>query len=256
MTSMLGFPRKQAAKTEAALISVRRLSKTYIMGEEAVTALRDVSVEIEAGDFVAIMGPSGSGKSTLMNMIGTLDQPTGGELWLAGTDVRNLGDDQLARLRNTTIGFVFQQFNLLPRTPALRQVMLPLIYQRKSRREAERVARAKLEAVGLSQRLHHLPTQLSGGQQQRVAIARALAANPKLILADEPTGALDTATSAEIMTLLTQLNAGGITVVVVTHEPEVAAFARRRILFRDGEIVEDLRSTPLPQTRETPHAVH
>lgn len=253
---MFGLGRQQAEKTDGPLISARRLSKIYTMGEETVAALHDVTVEIEAGDFVAIMGPSGSGKSTLMNMIGTLDRPTGGELWLAGTDVRHLGDDQLARLRNTTIGFVFQQFNLLPRTPALRQVMLPLLYQRVPIRAAERMAREKLEAVGLGQRLHHLPTQLSGGQQQRVAIARALAASPKLILADEPTGALDTATSAEIMALLTQLNAGGITVVVVTHEPEVAAYARRRILFRDGEIVEDQRSAPSPQTCEMTHAIH
>jgi putative ABC transport system ATP-binding protein len=253
---MLGLGPQQAERTDGPLISARRLSKIYTMGEETVAALHDVTVEIEAGDFVAIMGPSGSGKSTLMNMIGTLDRPTGGELWLAGANVRHLGDDQLARLRNTTIGFVFQQFNLLPRTAALRQVILPLLYQRLPIRTAERMAREKLEAVGLGQRLHHLPTQLSGGQQQRVAIARALAADPKLILADEPTGALDTATSAEIMALLTQLNTSGITVVVVTHESEVAAYARRRILFRDGEIVEDRRIGPSPQTCEMPHALH
>ncbi|MEW5962875.1 MAG: ABC transporter ATP-binding protein [Pseudomonadota bacterium] len=221
------------------LIRARGVSKIYTMGEQPVKALDDVSLDVAAGDFVAIMGPSGSGKSTMMNLIGALDVPTAGGLEIDGRDIAQLSSDELAELRNRTIGFVFQQFNLLARTPALRQVMLPLTYARPRPADPEATARRRLAEVGLAERAGHLPSQLSGGQQQRVAIARALVNGPKILLADEPTGALDTTTSEEIMRLFTRLNAGGITVIVVTHEPEIAAFARRRILFRDGHIVED-----------------
>jgi putative ABC transport system ATP-binding protein len=210
------------------------------MGEQRVKALDEVSLEVAAGEFVAIMGPSGSGKSTMMNLIGALDVPTTGSLEIDGRDIALLTSDELAEFRNRTIGFVFQQFNLLARTPALRQVMLPLVYASPRPTDPEATARRHLAEVGLADRAAHLPSQLSGGQQQRVAIARAIVNGPKILLADEPTGALDTATSEEIMRLFTRLNGGGITVIVVTHEPEVAAFARRRILFRDGRIVEDV----------------
>jgi putative ABC transport system ATP-binding protein len=213
------------------------------MGEQRVKALDEVSLEVAAGEFVAIMGPSGSGKSTMMNLIGALDVPTTGSLEIDGRDIALLTSDELAELRNRTIGFVFQQFNLLARTPALRQVMLPLVYASPRPTDPEATARRHLAEVGLADRAAHLPSQLSGGQQQRVAIARAIVNGPKILLADEPTGALDTATSEEIMRLFTRLNGGGITVIVVTHEPEVAAFARRRILFRDGRIVEDVATT-------------
>jgi putative ABC transport system ATP-binding protein len=254
--AMFGLRQKKRDAPAGPIVSAQLLSKRYVMGGEIVAALKDVTLSIEAGEFVAIMGPSGSGKSTLMNMIGTLDRPDEGELWLAGTEVNRLSDDALAQLRNRTIGFVFQQFNLLPRTTALRQVMLPLLYQRMPVRAAEHIARQRLDEVGLGDRMHHVPTQLSGGQQQRVAIARALAADPRLILADEPTGALDTATSAEIMGLLTRLNSGGITVVLVTHEADVAAYARRRVLFRDGRIVEDRVLGHAAEADEIHHAVH
>lgn len=224
----------------APLIRARGVSKIYKMGEQLVTALADVSLAIAEGEFVAIMGPSGSGKSTMMNLIGALDVPTAGSLEIDGRDVAQLSSDELAELRNRTIGFVFQQFNLLARTQALRQVMLPLVYASPRPSDPEATARRRLAEVGLAERADHLPSQLSGGQQQRVAIARALVNNPKILLADEPTGALDTATSEEIMRLFARLNAGGITVIVVTHEPDIAAFARRRILFRDGRIVDDV----------------
>ncbi len=222
-----------------ALISARGVSKVYTMGDQTVRALDDVSLEIGAGEFVAIMGPSGSGKSTMMNLIGALDVPTSGALSIDGRDVSSLSSDELAVLRNRTIGFVFQQFNLLPRTPALRQVVLPLLYADPKPADAEALARRRLEQVGLGGRLDHHPRQLSGGQQQRVAIARALVGNPKILLADEPTGALDSKTSAEIMQLFCDLNEEGITVVLVTHEADVAEYARRKIVFRDGRIVED-----------------
>jgi len=228
-----------SAAGAAPLIAVRSVHKTYKLGEQAVHALDDVSFKIDAGEFVAIMGPSGSGKSTMMHLIGALDVPTSGELRIAGQDVGGLSSDALAALRNSTIGFVFQQFNLLPRTTALRQVMLPLTYARPRPRDWETAARMRLEQVGLSDRLQHRPQQLSGGQQQRVAIARALANNPTLLLADEPTGALDSKTSAEIMQLFSALNQQGITIVLVTHEADVAQHARRRIAFRDGRMVED-----------------
>jgi putative ABC transport system ATP-binding protein len=222
------------------LIAAHGISKVYRMGDQTVTALDSVSLEIAAGDFVAIMGPSGSGKSTMMNLIGALDVPSAGVLEIDGRDIAKLSSDDLADLRNRTIGFVFQQFNLLPRTDALRQVMLPLAYARPRPPNAEALARQRLEQVELGNRLDHHPRQLSGGQQQRVAIARALVNAPKLLLADEPTGALDSRTSEEIMRLFCRLNDEGITVVLVTHEADVAAYAKRRIMFRDGKIIEDV----------------
>lgn len=221
------------------LIETRELSKSYLMGNNEVQALRSVSLQIDPGDFVAIMGASGSGKSTFMNLLGCLDQASSGQYFLAGQEVSRKTADELADLRNRYIGFVFQQFNLLPRTSALEQVELPLMYAGVSAKERRERARQCLNEVGLSERAHHLPTQLSGGQQQRVAIARALVNRPMLILADEPTGALDTQTSAEVMQLLTRLNQQGMTVVLVTHEPDIASYARRKIVFRDGRVVED-----------------
>jgi putative ABC transport system ATP-binding protein len=235
-----------------ALIDARDLDKAYAMGDQVVHALRGVSVRIEAGEFVAIMGASGSGKSTLMNILGCLDRPSAGTYRLAGEEVQALSADALAAIRNRRIGFVFQQFNLLPRTTALENVELPMVYA--GVKPAERHARAQqaLARVGLAERAGHTPAALSGGQQQRVAIARALVNAPQLILADEPTGALDSQTSEDIMGLLAQLNAQGITVMLVTHEPDIAAWARRRIVFRDGRIVEDRAQPP---RRAAPAAV-
>jgi putative ABC transport system ATP-binding protein len=224
------------------LIAASHLTKTYRMGEQQVPALRDVSFTVMPGEFVAIMGPSGSGKSTLMNLIGALDTPSAGVMEIDGAELGSLGADQLAELRNRTVGFVFQQFNLLRRTTALENVKLPLLYSRRRPPDLNQAARASLELVGLGDRAQHQPSQLSGGQQQRVAIARALVNSPRLILADEPTGALDTETSAEIMALFTRLNAGGLTVIVVTHEPDIAAYARRLLRMRDGRIVADQSS--------------
>ena len=209
------------------------------MGEHEVHALRGVSVNVGAGEFLAIMGPSGSGKSTMMNMLGALDQPTSGSYLLDGTDVSRLKDNDLAEVRNRKIGFIFQNFNLLPRTPAIQQVELPLIYSGKRQRREK--AQKALELVGLGERLDHKPSELSGGQQQRVAIARALVNDPVLIMADEPTGNLDTTTSHEIMALLHQLHARGRTIVMVTHEPDIAAQAQRVIVLRDGQIESDER---------------
>lgn len=225
------------------LIAARHLVKTYQLGEQPVHALQDVSFEVMAGEFVAVMGPSGSGKSTLMNVIGALDTPTTGVMAIDGEEVGGMNSDQLADLRNRTIGFVFQQFNLLRRTTALDNVKLPLIYSRHRPADLNQVARTSLEQVGLGDRADHQPSQLSGGQQQRVAIARALVNSPRLILADEPTGALDTQTSAEIMALLTRLNTAGLTIIVVTHDPEVATYARRVLRMRDGRIVSDEQAT-------------
>lgn len=222
------------------LIVCDRVAKLYRMGEQEVAAVRDVSLTIERGEFVAIMGPSGSGKSTLMNMIGALDVPTSGIVRIAGRSLSDLDADALAQLRNETIGFVFQQFNLLARTTALANVLLPTAYMRPQRPDAEQYAREALQRVGLGERMHHLPTQLSGGQQQRVAIARALVNKPALLLADEPTGALDSTTADEIMKLLTDLNASGITVIVVTHDPDVGAIAKREIRFKDGRVASDI----------------
>ena len=225
------------------LVEARDLAKDYRMGEETVHALRGVSCTVERGEFVAIMGASGSGKSTFMNMVGCLDVPSGGALLVDGNATASMDSDQLAELRNRTIGFVFQQFNLLARTSALDNVAVPLIYAGVGPAERRERARAKLDAMGLGDRLDHSPAKLSGGQQQRVAIARALVTEPKILLADEPTGALDSATSDEIMRIFQQRNEEGITIVLVTHEADIARYARRRILFRDGRIIEDAAVT-------------
>jgi putative ABC transport system ATP-binding protein len=230
-----------ASPARGPLIRAEAVSRVYQMGEQTVKALDGVSMDIADGEFVAIMGASGSGKSTMMNLIGALDRPTAGKLFIDGRDIGQMTTDELADLRNRKIGFVFQQFNLLARTPALQQVMLPLLYAHPRPPDIEGAARHRLEQVGLGQRLDHHPRQLSGGQQQRVAIARALVNNPKILLADEPTGALDTKTSEEIMALFTDLNRQGITVILVTHEPDIALYAKRRITFRDGIIVDDVR---------------
>ncbi|MBP8003361.1 MAG: ABC transporter ATP-binding protein [Chloroflexi bacterium] len=220
------------------MIQMKNITKTYQMGTQQVHALRGVDLQVNKGEFVAIMGPSGSGKSTLMNVIGCLDAPTSGTYILDDVDVSQMNDNQQARVRNKRIGFVFQQFNLLPRTTALKQVALPLMYAGMSR--SERLTRAKeaLNRVGLAERMDHKPDELSGGQQQRVAIARALAPSPSIILADEPTGALDTVTGEEILGIFKQLNEQGITIVVITHDPDVAAQAKRTIWIRDGVIQE------------------
>lgn len=228
----------------AALIQVDGLAKDYPMGSTLVPALRGVTLDIAAGEFVAVMGPSGSGKSTFMNLLGCLDQPSRGRYRLADQEVSQLSGDALAHVRNRQIGFVFQHFNLLARTSALDNVALPLLYSQIP--VAEHAARAKqrLAQVGLAERMDHHPAQLSGGQQQRVAIARALVCQPQLVLADEPTGALDSRTSIEIMALLQQLNHEGITIVLVTHEHDIALFASRIISFRDGVVVEDKANVP------------
>ena len=227
------------------LIRTRDLAKVYRMGDTEVHALDQVSVDIERGEFVAIMGPSGSGKSTFMNVLGCLDRPTSGQYVLDGKNVSEMSNDELATVRNRNIGFVFQQFNLLARTPAIENVELPLVYGGVDKKTRSERAKAMLERVGLAERVHHHPSQLSGGQQQRVAIARALVTEPLLILADEPTGALDSRTSLEIMALLQQLNRQGMTVVLVTHEPEIARFAGRILGFRDGRVVQDERNQAL-----------
>ena len=221
------------------LIETIDLKKTYTMGDQVVAALKGVSMKVAAGELVAIMGPSGSGKSTFMNLLGCLDTPTAGQYLLEGQAVSTLSADERARIRNRRIGFVFQSFNLLARTSALENVALPLRYRNTPRKERLARAEAVLALVGLADRMGHHPSQLSGGQQQRVAIARALVCNPAIILADEPTGALDTRTGVEVMAILQDLNRQGMTVVIVTHEPEIAAFTNRCLSFRDGELVSD-----------------
>ena len=225
------------------LIDIKDLSKTYVVGDNQVHALRKVSLDIESGEFVTIVGPSGSGKSTFMHIIGCLDKPTSGRYVLSGRDVSKLSNDELAHVRNSTIGFVFQSFNLLPRTSAIENVELPLLYNgnKYSASERKRLALKALEAVGLDERAEHHPNQLSGGQQQRVAIARALMSEPPIVLADEPTGNLDTRTSVEVMEIFQQLQRErGITVIVITHEHQIAEYGTRIISFRDGRIVSDV----------------
>ena len=224
-----------------ALIDTRDLWKTYQMGSEEIHALRGVSIEIEKGEYVAIMGPSGSGKSTLMNLIGCLDTPSKGSYLLNGKQVSQMNDDELARIRNEEIGFVFQTFNLLPRATALHNVELPLVYGGVGSKDRITRARAALEKVELLDRQTHRPNQLSGGQRQRVAIARALVNDPSILLADEPTGNLDSKTGVEIMGVFERLHAAGNTVVLVTHEPDIAAYAHRAIHIRDGQVEKDVR---------------
>ena len=223
-----------------ALIETRDLWKTYVMGSEEIHALRGVSIEIERGEYVAIMGPSGSGKSTLMNLIGCLDTPTKGSYLLNGKQVSQMNDNELARIRNEEIGFVFQTFNLLPRASALQNVELPLVYAGVPSKDRQARARAALEKVELSARMTHRPNELSGGQRQRVAIARALVNNPSILLADEPTGNLDSKTGAEIMALFARLHEAGNTIILVTHEADIAAFAHRTIHLRDGQVEKDV----------------
>ena len=227
------------ACTSVPVVEVRDVRKTYQLGETEVHALRGVSVRIEAGDFVAIMGASGSGKSSFMNILGCLDRPTSGRYLLEGTDVSGLTKKQLARIRNQKIGFVFQGFNLLGRTTALENTELPMLYSRVSKKGREDRARETLALVGLADRAEHFPSQLSGGQQQRVVIARALTNRPLLLLADEPTGNLDSRTSVEVMELFQRLNDDGLTIILVTHEPDIAQFAKRELVFRDGQIRRD-----------------
>jgi putative ABC transport system ATP-binding protein len=230
-------------EAEPPLVETRDLVKEYRLGGETVHAVAGVSLTIRRGEFVAVMGASGSGTSTFMNLVGALDLPTSGKLLFDGQDLADLSSDELAAIRNRKIGFVFQQFNLLARTSALDNAATPLIYAGVPVAERRERAAAKLAAMGLGDRMDHTPAKLSGGQQQRVAIARALVTEPLMLLADEPTGALDTANSEDIMRLFTQLNEQGITVVLVTHEPDIAQFAKRRILFRDGKVVEDVPVT-------------
>ena len=226
------------------LIETRDLWKTYVMGDEEIHALRGVSITIERGEYVAIMGPSGSGKSTLMNLIGCLDTPSKGTYLLNDKEVSLMNDNELARIRNEEIGFVFQTFNLLPRATALHNVELPLVYAGMPKKERLEQAKAAMEKVELTHRMTHKPNELSGGQRQRVAIARALVNNPSILLADEPTGNLDSKTGVEIMALFAKLHPGGNTIIVVTHEADIAAHAHRVIAIRDGQVEKDVRHTP------------
>jgi putative ABC transport system ATP-binding protein len=222
-----------------AIIRIRDLTRQYDMGGETIHALRGISLEVRRNEYVAIMGPSGSGKSTMMNMLGCLDTPSGGEYWLNGQEVSRLSDDALARVRNKEIGFVFQTFNLLPRASALHNVELPLVYSGTSARDRRDRAVAALTRVGLANRMDHRPNELSGGQRQRVAIARALVNEPSILLADEPTGNLDSTTSEEIMRVFAELHGQGQTVLMVTHEPDIAAHAERVVVLRDGRVESD-----------------
>jgi putative ABC transport system ATP-binding protein len=233
------------------IIEIINLRKDYHVGEVTVHALRGVDLKIQEGEFVAIMGASGSGKSTMLNILGCLDKPTSGDYFLDSVDIKTMNRDELARLRNMKLGFVFQSYNLLARTTAFENVELPLFYNSSVKsRERKKSALIALETVGLSDRMHHMPNQLSGGQQQRVAIARSLVNNPVLILADEPTGNLDTRTSVEIMGVFQELNENGRTIVFVTHEPDIAKFASRNIIFRDGKIVREFQVTERSNAKE------
>ena len=226
------------------MINISSISKEYVMGDNKLLALNNVDVSINEGEFVSIMGSSGSGKSTLMNIIGCLDVPSHGDYFFRDNNISNYSSNKLAELRNKDIGFIFQNFNLLPRLNALENVILPLLYSGKSKKERVELALKALENVGLKDRTHHRPNQLSGGQQQRVSIARAIAGTPKLILADEPTGALDSTTSLEIMKILNDLNKSGITIVLVTHEDDIANYGSRIIKMKDGKILEDKKNVP------------
>jgi len=237
------------------LIDIRKLNKTYIMGSEKVEALKDVSLLIEKNEYVALMGPSGSGKSTLMNLLGCLDSPTSGEYWLNGTEVSTMNDGELAEVRNRQIGFVFQTFNLLPRLSALENVALPLVYAGVSRGDRLEKASIVLNSVGLGDRITHKPNELSGGQRQRVAVARALVNEPAIILADEPTGNLDSKTSFEIMKLLEQIHKAGNTIIVVTHENDIAMHAHRIVRMRDGLIESDQINENIVSVASTPAPV-
>jgi len=234
------------------LISIKHLNKTYIMGAEKVEALKDVTLEIKKNEYVALMGPSGSGKSTLMNLLGCLDSPTSGEYWLNGIEVSTMDDGDLAEVRNKQIGFVFQTFNLLPRLSSLENVALPLVYAGIGREERLEKARKTLEAVGLGDRVMHKPNELSGGQRQRVAVARALVNDPAIILADEPTGNLDTKTSYEIMGLFEQIHRAGNTVILVTHEQDISMHAHRIVRMRDGLIESDIINDHIISIKDMP----
>jgi len=225
------------------MIKLKNVSKTYAMGEEKIHALDNITLDIKKGEFIAIVGPSGSGKSTLMNVLGLLDVPDEGEYTLNGIDIKNAEDNELAELRNEHIGFIFQSFNLLSKLNALENVQVPLIYKGVSGKKSNQLAYEYLEKVGLKGREKHLPSQLSGGQQQRVAIARALICNPEIVLADEPTGALDSKTGIEIIDMLTKLNEQGQTIILITHDSKIADIAKRKILINDGKIVEQLGGT-------------
>ncbi|MCO6018406.1 macrolide ABC transporter ATP-binding protein [Carnobacterium divergens] len=229
------------------MISLKNIYKSYWQGEEEIAILKNINLEIEKGDYISIMGPSGSGKSTLMNIIGCLDKPTSGDYHIYDTDILNLNERQLSDLRNQSIGFVFQNFNLMPRLSVQKNVELPLIYSKITKYERSRRAVSALDKVGLSQRLSFRPPALSGGQKQRVAIARALVTNSDFILADEPTGALDTKTSTEIMALFDEFNHLGKTIIIITHEAEIADYTNRKIVIRDGEIISDERKEALDE---------